>query len=130
MNTHSPESQDEAQPLQAHAAFDAAAARTHEFLDRRSLSLHCLIAQRLREAPERLHLVCETLAHWRVVVDVRSQPYVAEWQRLADAGLQACLAVACEDSERARALRQCSPFARVLSHRERFAFFKEWAQKP
>jgi hypothetical protein len=41
-------------------------------------------------------------------------------------GVDACLAVAVEDSQRAAALRQSSPFSGVLSNRERFAFLKAW----
>ena len=41
-------------------------------------------------------------------------------------GIEACLAVAVEDSQRAAALRQSSPFSGVLSNRERFAFLKAW----
>ncbi len=37
------------------------------------------------------------------------------------------LAAAVEDSERAAALRACSPFAGILSPGERFAFLKEWS---
>jgi hypothetical protein len=41
-------------------------------------------------------------------------------------GLEPTLAVLVEDSERATALRQCSPFAGVLSPAERFAFLEAW----
>ena len=101
--------------------------RTPQLLDRRSLELHQLIARRLREHPERLERVRETLARWKTIVDPRSQPYVAEWQRLVDAGMDAALSVAVEDSERAAALRQCTPLGGVLSPRERWAFFKQWS---
>lgn len=102
--------------------------RTHQLLDRRSLELHQLIAARLREHPERLDRVRQTLARWRIIVGPRSQPYVVEWQRLVDAGLEAALAKAVEDSEHATALRQCSPFGSVLTPKERFAFFKQWSR--
>ena len=102
--------------------------RTPELLDRRSLDLHRLIAQRLRQQPQRLEGVRGTLARWKVIVAVHSQPYVTEWQRLVDAGLDAALAMAVEESERAAALRQCSPFGSVLTPRERSVFFKQWSQ--
>jgi hypothetical protein len=41
-------------------------------------------------------------------------------------GVEACLSLAVEDSQRAAALRQSSPFSGVLSNRERFAFLKQW----
>jgi len=101
--------------------------RTHDVLDRRSLDLHRLIAERLREQPEKLESVRRTLARWKTIVAPNSQPYVAEWQRLVDAGLDVALAMAVEDSERATALRQSAPFAcSVLTPRERWAFLKQW----
>ena len=42
-------------------------------------------------------------------------------------GLEQVLATAVEESERAATLRQCSPFAGILSPAERFAFLKAWA---
>ena len=99
----------------------------HQRLDQRSLELHRLIAERLRQHPERLEGVRRTLARWAVIVSPHSQPYVAQWQRLVDAGMEAALAVALEDSERASTLRQCSPFGSVLAPKERFAFFKQWS---
>jgi hypothetical protein len=101
--------------------------RTHQLLDQRSLALHRFVAQSLHEHPDRFESVRQTLARWKRIVSPDSQPYVAEWQRLIDAGMDAALAMAVEDSERAAALRQCSPFCGVLAHRERSAFFKQWS---
>ena len=39
-----------------------------------------------------------TLARWRKTVCVASQPYLEEWERLMNEGVEACLAVALEDS--------------------------------
>ncbi|WP_312563737.1 hypothetical protein [Diaphorobacter sp.] len=101
--------------------------RSPQLLDRRSLEFHQMLAQCLREHPERLERVKRTLARWRVIVAPHSQPYVAEWQRLIDAGLETALAMAVEDSERAAALRQCSPFGSVITPEERAVFFERWS---
>lgn len=101
--------------------------RTPQLLDQRSLALHQLIAQRLRQQPQRLERVRQTLARWKIIVAPNSQPYVAEWQRLIDAGMDAVLSAAVEDSERAAALRQCTPLGNVLTPQERSAFFKQWS---
>lgn len=103
--------------------------RTHQKLDQRSLALHRLIAEKIRSDPRLFENVEQTLAHWRKIVCTNSQPYVLEWSRLAAQGMEACLAVAVEESERANALRQSSPFCGILTHKERFAFFREWAQE-
>ena len=102
--------------------------RTHEEIDQRSLALHRLVAERIMRDPALFEKSRLTLARWRETVCVASQPYLEEWERLMNEGVEACLAVALEDSQRAAALRQSSPFSGVLSNRERFAFLKQWAR--
>lgn len=100
--------------------------KTHQDIDARSLALHRLVAHKLRQDPARLEDVKATLARWRQTVCPATQPYLREWEQLVDQGLERCLAVAVEESEHATALRQSSPFTRVLSHAERFRFLKTW----
>lgn len=107
----------------------ATSMRTPQALDQRSLQLHRLIADKLRREPQRFAIVLQTLAHWSGTVDARAQPYVQQWQALARQGLDACLDAAVQPTEQGQALRQCSPFAGVLTHKERFAFFRQWAQE-
>ena len=103
--------------------------RTHQEIDARSLEMHRLVAAKMRREPELLDRVRRTLARWRHPGNPsRSEPYLAEWDRLAASGLEPLLATAVEDSERATALRQCSPFAGILSPAERFAFLKAWEE--
>jgi len=103
--------------------------RTHQVLDQRSLELHRLIAAKLQQEPGLFVAVRENLAHWSATVSAGTQPYIAEWRNLADQGMAACLAVATQESEHAAALRQASPFAGILTHKERFAFFKAWSAR-
>ena len=104
-------------------------ARTHEEIDARSLAMHRLVAEKLWREPARFEKVRATLRGWRGTVPQNAQPYLDEWERLASEGMDACLSVATEDSERARALRQCSPFVGILTNRERFAFLSEWNRR-
>ena len=94
--------------------------RSHADLDRRSLALHRLVADKIRRDPALFEQGRQTLAHWRRVVCPAAQPWREAWQQLFDQGREPCLEVATEDSERAAALRQSSPFAGILSHRECF----------
>ena len=104
--------------------------RTHQEIDARSLELHRLIAARLRREPELLDRVRRTLLRWRDPANPsRAEPYLAEWERLLSSGIEPLLAAAVEDSERAAALRQCSPFVGILSPKERFAFLKAWSTR-
>lgn len=99
---------------------------SHQEIDQRSRMLHQLIAEKIRQDSSLFGNVKRTLARWRKIVSADSQPYLEEWQRLVDLGIEGCLAVATEDSERANALRQASPFCGVLTNEERWEFLLEW----
>lgn len=103
--------------------------RTHQEIDERSLALHRLIADKIKRDPALFGKARETLSRWRTMVSAASQPYLEEWDHLVKQGMDACLAVAVEDSQRAAALRQSSPFTGVLSNGERFAFLKNWSRE-
>lgn len=100
--------------------------RTHQEIDERSLALHRLVAEKIRQKPILLDTAKTTIARWRKSVCMNSQPYLDEWDRLLNQGIDACLAVAVEESQRATNLRQSSPFCGVLTNQERFAFLKTW----
>lgn len=99
---------------------------THQEIDQRSLELHRLITEKIRQDPDLFANVKKTLTRWRTVACSNSQPYLEEWQRLVDLGTEECLAVATEDSERANAMRQASPFCGILTNEERWEFLLEW----
>jgi len=48
-------------------------------------------------------------------------------EQALDTSLDDCLALAVEQSERADALSQSSPFTGILTHKESFAFLKSWS---
>ena len=100
--------------------------KTHQEIDERSLAMHRLVAARIEQDPAMFVKAKATLARWRNCVSTSSQPWLDEWERLMDRGVEACLAEALEDSQKAAALRKSSPFSGVLSNRERFAFLREW----
>lgn len=100
--------------------------KTHQELDERSLAMHRLIADKIRQNPMLLDKVKNTLSRWRSMLCPGTQPYLAEWEALVHQGVDACLSVATEDSQRATALRQSSPFAGILTNKERFDFLKSW----
>ncbi|GAB2890845.1 hypothetical protein GCM10027046_19460 [Uliginosibacterium flavum] len=100
--------------------------RSHADIDARSLALHRLITEKIQREPA-LHAHAEaTITRWRQTVCAASQPYLDEWFQALQAGASASLKLATEDSEHARALRQCSPFTEILSNQERFNFLKTW----
>ena len=99
---------------------------THQELDARSLAIHRLVAQKIRCDPTLLRIANANLARWRTRATPNDLHYLGEWDRILEGGLDAALAVATEDSERASALRQSSPFAGILTPSERIAFLKTW----
>jgi hypothetical protein len=99
---------------------------THKDIDDRSLALHRLIAKKLRDQPALLSRAKATLARWRRNADESTRVYDDEWARALDRGLDATLRIALGRSQRAAALRQCSPFAGILTSEERNAFLRAW----
>ena len=99
---------------------------THQDLDRRSLALHRLVAEKMRRDPALLGIVRKNMARWRTIATPNDSHYLDEWDRLLQAGLDAALSVATSESESAQALRQSSPFTGILTARERFTFLKSW----
>ncbi len=94
--------------------------------DRRSLELHAEIAARLLDDPAAvIHRARRTLRRMRSV-----QPSAAalldEWERLVDGPLPELVAVLTDARPQARELRQVTPFAGVLSARERAVVYRRF----
>lgn len=102
---------------------------THQHIDQRTRAMHSLIVAKIRHDPALFVQVLATLARWRGMVCGASQPHLQAWQALAQQGMEPCLQMATEDSERAAVLRQASPFAGMLTNEERFAFLKAWRRE-
>ena len=98
-------------------------------LDARSLALHRLAVEKIRQQPQLMAVVANNLARWRGCVSARTMPYIDAWQSLLDQGAEHMLSLAIEDSEFATAMRQSTPFAGVLTPQERWKFLREWRQK-
>jgi len=100
--------------------------RTHQEIDARSLALHRLYAQRIRENPELFSVVQNNIAFLLKTVAPGGRGYILEWKKAAEEGVEACLRLAVADTERAATLRQSSPFAGVISQGERLKFLGQW----
>lgn len=100
---------------------------THRRVEAWSIRYHQLVAHKLRANPELV------LQKARANLDrlrrqhPSSEPYMARWQALLDGPLDTLLAVMVSPEEDARALRQCTPFAGILTPRERWAAFRTFA---
>ena len=99
----------------------------HQRIDRRSLAMHRAIADKLRANPALMEIAHENLERWSRSMP-RSQPYWDAWRELLRRPTEEILARIVEDSERMTALRQTSPFAGVLTPRERWAIYARFEQ--
>jgi hypothetical protein len=87
--------------------------------------LHQVVAAKIAEKPALWDDARTLLDRWRR--DAGFSGYYADtWTRLMNEGRKACLAVAVEDSERADALRQSSPFSCLLTGQEKIHFRRTW----
>jgi hypothetical protein len=101
----------------------------HDLIDRRSLELNRLVAEKIRRQPELMDLVRNRLE--RTLSESRlsesSKDALREWQTiLSTHSLNEVLEILTEDSDEGRRLRQSSPFSGILSQRERFEIFRRY----
>jgi hypothetical protein len=88
--------------------------------------MHRAIAQKLQAEPELLAIAFDNLKRW-MAGPGHSRPYFEEWLQILAHPLEDVLALMVEDSERMTALRQCTPFAGVLTPRERWKIYDAFA---
>ena len=98
----------------------------HARIDARSLAMHRVIATRLIAEPGLLAVAHDNLQRWAATAG-RAQPYLDAWGELLAKPIPELVARIQEDSERMRAMRQTSPFAGVLSARERWEIYDAFA---
>ncbi|MCL6521390.1 MAG: hypothetical protein K6U79_03340 [Firmicutes bacterium] len=102
----------------------------HRRAEEWSLYYHRLVAQKLRDAPEAvLAKARRNLAEMRRLHGPSVEPYAARWEELLDGPVEELLQALSSPSEEDRALRQCTPFAGVLSPRERWEAYRAWSHE-
>ena len=103
--------------------------RGHERIDRRSLALHRAIVEKLRSNPSLLAVARDNLERWSLA-NGRSQPYWDAWREILNRPLGEVLDLMLEESERMTAMRQATPFAGILTPKERWEIYEEFEEKP
>lgn len=98
----------------------------HARIDARSLAMHSLIALKLRKDPALLGIAQDNLSRWRSTAG-RSTHYFDAWEELLKHPIEEIVNLLQEDSERMRAMRQASPFAGVLTPKERWEIYDAFA---
>lgn len=100
----------------------------HRLAEERSIELHREIAVRLRTDPRHLAAARERVAGWLATGRV-SQLYARRWQEQLDLPLDDLCAFLVDPGERARELRQATPFAGVVDPRTRWRIWRETAAR-
>ena len=83
----------------------------HAQIEERSIVLHRVIAQRIRENPALLDVARQNLRRW--INEGGERPYWTAWEKLMEGPLEEMLAFMVSPTEKARWLRQSSPFAGI-----------------
>jgi hypothetical protein len=91
----------------------------HSRLEVRSLAMHTLIARKIARAPGLLAVARRNLRRWGERWGEDAPAWLAEWQTILERPWNEVAAFITELSPRATRLRQSSPFAGVLTARER-----------
>lgn len=98
-------------------------AHRHAKLDRVSLLLHLAYARKIRGNPALFDKAFRNIERWQRE-NAFPQPYLEEWLGILRQGMERTLAFMVSDTEEARRLRQSSPFAGVLTPKERWELMK------
>jgi hypothetical protein len=97
--------------------------RTHDWIDRRSLALHEAVAAKLERQPELLDVARRNLARWLAHYP---SPALEEWRDvLRDRAPADIVRLLRSPDASATRMRQSSPFAGVLTPRERQAILDD-----
>ena len=96
-------------------------------IEKRILAQHRIIADRLRADPEKvLSHARKNLVRWAAAYSNQQRPHwMNEWAVLLDKPIVELIAVLTADTENARRLRSSSPFAGIVSPRERWAICRD-----
>ncbi len=96
----------------------------HELAEERSLAIHRSVAERLRDDPRLIAAARMRVEGWLADHSVHPS-YASAWHELLSGPSERLFAMLSDTGERARALRQCSPFAGVVDPRTRWRIWRE-----
>ncbi|NND65776.1 MAG: hypothetical protein HKM24_07410 [Gammaproteobacteria bacterium] len=91
----------------------------HCLLDARSLALHCKIAQKISQDPTLINQAKANLERWAQRYPNAQPKYFSQWKNILNRSWEDVAAFITSLSEEATQLRQSSPFAGILTTKER-----------
>ena len=103
--------------------------KDHRLVDERSLAFDRIVAARIPEHPELLATARANLQRWLEHCSARTRPALEEWLQALNGPQPELLDLLTGTDERARRLRQSSPFAGVFTNAERTAILREFQRR-
>jgi hypothetical protein len=101
-----------------------AAPVNHDLAEARSLAIHRLVAERLRQDPRLVGTALHRVEAW--LADGKMKPaYARAWRGLLEGPLERLLGTLTDPGETARALRQCTPFVGVIDQETRLRVWRD-----
>jgi len=109
-----------------HSFYRIEVVKTHDGIDRRSLTMACRIAEKIESDPGRegLEHAREVCARW---VEKGNTP-AGEWLAILQRPWSEIRSILLDDSEEGRRLRQNDPFCGILTPAERWEIYREAAR--
>jgi hypothetical protein len=101
----------------------------HRLAEERSIAYHRVIAARLLEDPRSLAAARARVGAWAAGAGSELPRYVRGWQDALARSPAEIAALLTDPGERARELRQSTPFAGVLAPRERWEIWRAVAAR-
>ncbi len=108
--------------------FSAMTDGLHAVCEDVSLELHRAVAARLLEEPTLLDRARRRVAAW-LADGTAARPYAEAWQAILASGTDEVARFLTDPGERARQLRQTSPFAGFLAPRTRWQIWRRTRQR-
>lgn len=96
----------------------------HRLAELRSLAFHRAAVEKIRADPRVLDAARQRVAGW-VRAGGRTSGAAREWEDVLAGSVESICAFLVDPSERATALRQSTPFAGVLSPRDRWRIWRD-----
>ncbi len=96
----------------------------HRLAEERSLALHREVVARARRDPRVLEEARARVKEW-LAAGEPARAYALAWAEILARPAEAIFAVLVDEGERARALRQVTPFAGVVDPRTRWRIWRE-----
>lgn len=96
----------------------------HSLRDARSLALHCRAAAKIADDPSLLEIARSNLRRWTANVGTPVPRYLVEWSDIVERPWPEIAAIMTGLDDDAFRLRQSSPFAGVLTPKERHRIYE------